>query len=164
MRGFVSQMSSKRYLALVSVIVLLASLFGCASDQQKASIDASIATKLGAHVKLIGEIGDRTAVNSDFDPAGYYLTVSRGSGFRQSIVLKRKVDALRRNSIELLLLLDMLPVSDDVNLAEDRRELKDYLSELVFRLDLIEEIYMLGGELPLQSERAPDFIWRKSGD
>lgn len=157
-------MSLKIFWSIASILVLFGDLSGCASDHQKLSIEESFAAKLDAHTKLRGEIDDRKSVSGDFDPAGHYLAVSRSGGFKQSIALKRKVDALRKNSIELLLLLDMVPISADKNLSDDRRRLRNYLSELVLRLDLIGEIYMLGGELPLQSERAPAFILVRSDD
>jgi hypothetical protein len=114
--------------------------------------------KYEKHVQLLAEIKQISGVEAELDPASVYLSRSRESGYRQSIELKRQLDLLRRNSIELLLLAEISQPA--INGTSDPRYqlAKNYLTELIERIDAINEVYMLGGELPIQTQTTPSVL------
>jgi len=84
-----------------------------------------------------------------------YLKQSRVLGYAQTIKAKRKVDDLRKNTFQLLLLVEAMAPNVQEHEKTVLLPLQQYLTESINRIDQLHEIYMLGGEIPLPSYKMP---------
>ena len=139
-----------------SALFSLIFLTGCSSTGCPSTLEKDrLSDALGRHDLVMSELRDALGGPGTPDLLAEYLKQSRALGYAQTIKAKRKVDDLRKNAYQVLLLVEAMAP----NVKEQEKtvllSLQQYLNESVNRIDQLHEIYMLGGEIPLPSYKMP---------
>jgi hypothetical protein len=135
---------------------ILIFLSGCSSTGCLSTLEKDrLSDALGRHDLVISELRDALGGPVTSDLLAEYLKQSRVLGYAQTIKAKRKVDDLRKNTFQVLLLVEAIAPNVQENEKTVLLPLKQYLNESVNRIDQLHEIYMLGGEIPLPSYKMP---------
>ena len=135
---------------------LLIVLSGCSSTGCPSTLEKDrLSDALVRHEFVISELRDALGGSGDPDLLAEYLKQSRAIGYAQTIKAKRKVDDLRKNTYQVLLLVEAMAPNVKEHDKTVLLPLQQYLNESVNRIDQLHEIYMLGGEIPLPSYKMP---------
>ena len=136
--------------------LLLIFLSGCSSTGCPSTLEKDrLSDALGQHDLVMSELRDALGGPGAPDLLAEYLKQSRVLGYAQTIKAKRKVDDLRKNTFQVLLLVEAMAPNVQEHEKTVLLPLQQYLNESVNRIDQLHEIYMLGGEIPLPSYKMP---------
>ena len=134
---------------------ILIFLSGCSSTGCPSALEKDrLSDALGRHDLVMSELRDALGGPAP-DLLAEYLKQSRVLGYAQTIKAKRKVDDLRKNTFQLLLLVEAMAPNVQEHEKTVLLPLQQYLTESINRIDQLHEIYMLGGEIPLPSYKMP---------
>ena len=141
----------------ISAIFFLLAFSGCSAVDCPSTVDKkALEAALQNHQTINLELKDALGSAKATDAIAEYLKQSRTRGYAQTLKAKRKIDDLRKNAIRILTLVE----TNSASLKEPENPslitLRRSLAETVARIDQLNEIYMLGGELAMPSYSFPD--------